>query len=74
MFKVFIKKTGNSYERKQVFHNPFEAEKYFNELCQVRTDEPAAVIAANQDIIKKQFRIDRGYFGDRFQANENLLE
>ena len=73
MFKVFITKADNSFERKQVFHNPFEAEKYFNELCQIRMEEPAAVIATNQNLIKKRFRIDQGYLGERFQINENLL-
>lgn len=61
MFKVFIKKANNTFDRKKVFDNPFEAEGYFNDLCKERTDKPSLVIATNGNIVKKSFRIDKDF-------------
>ena len=64
---------GNARKIKRaVFDDPVEAEKYFNELCQRRTEYPATVVLTYRILVKKRYRIDKNWQGDRFILNEDL--
>ena len=72
MYSVMIR-IGNARKIKRaVFDDPFEAEKYFNELCQRRTEYPATVVLAYRILVKKKFRIDKEFKGERLLLNEDL--
>ena len=64
---------GNSRKSKRaVFEDPDKAEEYFNELCQRRTEYPATVVLAYRILVKKKYRIDKDFEGERFILNEDL--
>jgi hypothetical protein len=72
MYTVMIR-VGNARKVKRaVFDDPAKAEAYFNELCQRRTDYPATVVLTYRILVKKQYRIDQDWEGDRFVLNEEL--
>lgn len=74
MFKVFIKNSDSTFEQKQVFSNPFEAEKYFNELCKQRSDAPKAAVLTRENQERKCFRLDINCPDEcRFETNEEIL-
>ena len=50
---------GNTRKiKRETFENSADAQAYFNELCQRRTDYPASVVLAERILVKKKFRID----------------
>ena len=55
-----------------VFESPAEAKAYFNKLCERRTDYPASVVLTERILVRKKFRIDKNWQGDRFITNEDL--
>ena len=64
---------GNARKSKRaVFEDPVKAEEYFNELCQRRTEYPASVILAYRILVKKKYRIDKDFEGERLILNEDL--
>lgn len=72
MFTVMIR-VGNARKVKRaVFDDAAKAEAYFKELCQRRTDYPATVVLTYRILVKKQYRIDVDWEGDRFVLNEEL--
>lgn len=72
MYTVMIR-VGNARKVKRaVFDEAAEAEAYFDELCQRRTDYPATVVLTYRILVKKQYRIDENWKGDRFVLNEEL--
>ena len=72
MYNVMIR-IGNSRKSKRaVFEDPVKAEEYFNELCRRRTEYPATVILAYRILVKKKYRIDKDFKGERFILNEDL--
>ena len=72
MYNVMIR-IGNSRKSKRaVFEDPDKAEEYFNELCQRRTEYPATVVLAYRILVKKKYRIDKDFEGERFILNEDL--
>ncbi len=72
MYKVLIR-IGNTRKTKRVkFDNAADAEAYFNQLCQRRTDYPATVVLSDKVFTRKIFRIDKDWQGDRFIENEDI--
>ena len=72
MYNVMIR-IGNSRKSKRaVFEDPVKAEEYFNELCPRRTESPATVVLAYRILVKKKFRIDKEFKGERLLLNEDL--
>ena len=72
MYTVMIR-IGNARKSKRaVFEDPAKAEEYFNELCRRRTEYPASVILAYRILVKKKYRIDKDFQGERFILNEDL--
>jgi hypothetical protein len=64
---------GNTRKIKRaVFDDPAKAEEYFQELCQRRTDYPATVVLAYRILVKKRYRIDKDWEGERFLLNDEL--
>jgi hypothetical protein len=58
--------------KRAVFEDPDKAEEYFNVLCQRRTEYPATVVLTYRILVKKQYRIDKDWKGQRFIINEDL--
>jgi hypothetical protein len=72
MYKVMIR-IGNSRKSKRaVFEDPVKAEKYFNELCRRRTEYPATVVLSYRILVKKKYRIDKDFKGERLIIDEDL--
>jgi hypothetical protein len=72
MYKVMIR-IGNSRKSKRaVFEDPVKAEEYFNELCRRRTEYPATVVLSYRILVKKKYRINKDFKGERLILNEDL--
>ncbi len=72
MYKVMIRIGDARKSKRAVFEDPVKAEAYFNELCRRRTDYPATVVLAYRILVKKKYRIDKDFKGERFILNEDL--
>ena len=72
MYTVMIRIGEAKKTKRKLFDNGDDAEAYFNELCQRRTDYPATVVLAYRILVKKRYRIDRNWKGDRFLFDEGL--
>ena len=73
MYTVMIRIGNTRKIKRAVFDDAVKAEAYFNELCQRRTDYPATVVLTYRILVKKQYRIDKDWKGDRFIKNEELI-
>ena len=72
MYSVMIR-IGNARKIKRaVFDDPAKAEAYFEELCQRRTEYPATVVLTYRILVKKRYRIDKDWEGERLLLNEDL--
>jgi hypothetical protein len=72
MYTVMIR-VGNARKiKREIFENPDEAEVYFNKLCERRTDYPATVVMTESILVKKRFRIDKDWKGDRYVTNDDM--
>lgn len=72
MYSVMIR-IGNARKiKREKFDNSVDAEAYFKKLCERRTDYPATVVLTERILVRKKFRIDKNYSGDRFIINEDL--
>ena len=72
MYNVMIRIGDARKSKRAVFEDPVKAEEYFNELCRRRTEYPATVILAYRILVKKKYRIDKDFKGERFIINEDL--
>ena len=64
---------GNTRKiKREQFENSADAEAYFEKLCQRRTDYPATVVLTERILVRKKFRIDKEYAGERLILNEDL--
>jgi hypothetical protein len=72
MYSVMIRIGNTRKIKRQVFEDLVEAEAYFNKLCDRRTDYPASVVLAERILVRKKFRIDKNWQGERFITNEDL--
>ena len=65
---------GNARKIKRVvFEDSDKAEEYFKELCRRRTEYPASAVLTYRILVKKQYRLDKDWKGDRFILNEDLV-
>ena len=60
--------------KRRVFETAADAEAYFNELCQRRTDYPAVAVLTERILVIKRYRLDKKWRGDRVITNDDLLE
>jgi hypothetical protein len=58
--------------KRAVFEDSAKAEEYFNELCQRRTDYPATAVITYRILVKKQYRLDKDWKGDRLIIDDDL--
>ncbi len=72
MYNVMIRIGNTRKSKRAVFEDPVKAEDYFNELCRRRTEYPATVVLAYRILVKKKYRIDKDFEGERFILNEDL--
>jgi hypothetical protein len=72
MYTVMIR-IGNARKiKRSVFEDPAAAEEYFNKLCQRRTDYPATAVLTYRILVKKQYRLDKDWEGERLILNDDL--
>jgi hypothetical protein len=72
MYSVMIRIGDARKIKRQTFDNPADAEAYFNKLCERRTDYPATVVLTERILVRKKFRIDNNYKGDRSIIDEEI--
>jgi len=72
MYKVMIRIGNTRKSKRAIFEDPVKAEEYFNELCRRRTEYPATVILSYRILVKKKYRIDKDFKGERLILNEDL--
>ena len=72
MYTVMIRVGNTRKIKREIFNEPDEAEQYFNKLCERRTDYPATVVLTESILVKKRYRIDKDWEGDRFVTNDDL--
>ena len=72
MYKVMIRIGDARKTKRETFDDLAEAEAYFNKLCERRTEYPATVVLADRILVRKKFRIDQDYKGDRYILNEEI--
>ena len=72
MYTVMIRVGNTRKIKREIFNDPDEAEKYFNKLCERRTDYPATVVLTESILVKKRYRLDKDWEGDRFVTNDDL--
>ena len=71
MYSVMIRIGNTRKIKREVFNDLAEAETYFNKLCERRTDYPASVVMTERILVRKKYRIDKNWDGDRFITNED---
>ena len=72
MWVVMIRIGRGRKVTRVVFEDPVEAEEYFKMLCQRRTEYPATAILAYRILVKKQYRLDKDWKGERFILDDDL--
>ena len=72
MYSVMIRIGNTRKIKRAVFDDPAKAEEYFEELCQRRTEYPATVVLTYRILVKKRYRIDKDWEGERFLLNDDL--
>ena len=58
--------------KRETFETSADAEAYFNKLCERRTDYPAIVVLTERILVRKKFRIDKDFKGERFILSEDI--
>ncbi len=72
MYSVMIRIGDSRKIKRETFENSAEAEAYFDKLCERRTDYPATVVLTERILVRKKFRIDKDFKGERFILNEDI--
>ncbi len=72
MYTVMIRVGDARKIKRAVFEDAAKAEEYFKELCQRRTEYPATAVLTYSILVKKQYRLDKDWKGDRFIIDEDL--
>ncbi len=72
MYTVMIRIGNTRKVKRSVFEDAAKAEAYFKKLCQRRTEYSATVVLTYRILVKKQYRIDKDWDGDRFILDEEL--
>ncbi|MGD9299950.1 MAG: hypothetical protein PVI13_00140 [Desulfobacterales bacterium] len=71
MYSVMIRIGNTRKIKRKVFDDLAEAEAYFTKLCERRTDYPASVVLTERILVRKKFRIDKDWQGERFVTHED---
>ena len=71
MYSVMIRIGNTRKIKRKVFEDLAQAEAYFKKLCERRTDYPASVVLTERILVRKKFRIDKDWQGERFVTNED---
>lgn len=72
MYSVMIRIGNAKKAKRKTFATAQEAETYFNELCERRTDYPATVVLAYRILVKKRYNIEKRFKGNRMLQDEGL--
>ncbi len=72
MYTVMIRIGNTRKVKRSVFEDAAKAEAYFKKLCKRRTEYSATVVLTYRILVKKQYRIDKDWDGDRFILDEEL--
>jgi hypothetical protein len=72
MYSVMIRIGNTRKIKREVFENLIDAQAYFDKLCQRRTDYPASVVLTERILVKKKFRIDKDWQGERFITDDDM--
>ena len=72
MYAVMIRIGEAKKAKRKTFDNADDAEAYFNEICKRRTDYPATAVLAYRILVKKRYRLDKNWKGNRFLLDEGL--
>ena len=72
MYSVMIRIGDTRKIKRATFDTAADAEAYFNKLCERRTDYPATVVLAERILVRKKFRIDQGFKGERVILDEDI--
>jgi len=72
MYSVMIRIGDARKIKRKTFENSDDAEAYFNKLCERRTDYPATVVLTERILVRKKFRIDKNYRGERIIIDEEI--
>jgi uncharacterized protein YaaQ len=72
MYKVMIRVGEKQKMKRATFETAEAAEAYYDKLCQTRTEYPATVVLAYKILVKKRYRIDKDWAGERVLLNEDL--
>lgn len=72
MYSVMIRIGNAKKAKRKTFNSADEAETYFKELCQRRTDYPATVVLAYRILVKKRYCIQKDWKGERMLQDEGL--
>ena len=72
MYSVMIRIGDARKIKRETFDTAAAAEAYFNKLCERRTDYPATVVLTERILVRKRFRIDKDFKGERFILNEDI--
>lgn len=73
-YSVMIRVGEARKSKRRVFEKAAEAEAYFNELCERRTDFPAVAVLTERILVKKRYRLDKKWRGDRVITDDDLPE
>ena len=73
MWVVMIRIGKGRKAKRVVFEDPSKAEEYFKTLCQLRTEYPATAVLAYRILVKKQYRLDKDWKGERFILDDDLV-
>ncbi len=72
MYSVMIRIGDSRKIKRETFESSAEAEAYFNKLCERSNDYPATVVLTERILVRKKFRIDKDFKGERFILNEDI--
>jgi hypothetical protein len=72
MWVVMIRIGRGRKVKRVVFEDPVKAEEYFKKLCQRRTEYPATAVLAYRILVKKQYRLDKDWKGERLVLDDDL--
>jgi hypothetical protein len=71
-YTVMIRIGQQKKSKRAVFQDPLEAETYYHQLCERRTDYPATVVLADKLFVRKRYCIEKNWSGDRVLTDEAL--
>lgn len=71
-YSVMIRVGSQKKIKRAVFDSAGEAVAYYQKLCRRRTEYPATVVLADKLFVRKSYRIDKEFRGERVITDEEL--